>query len=54
MGDFVAIPYAADEDNAAGPMEIGYITRKNSILSPAGTRYIEELNKYLEAHGAAR
>ena len=40
-GDYIAIPFAADAENAAGTMEIGYITRKNSILSPAGTRYIE-------------
>ena len=50
MGDVIAIPDAADDTNPAGTMEIGYITRKNSILSPAGTRYIEELNKYLEAN----
>ena len=28
-------------------MEIGYITRKNSILSPVGERYSEEISKYL-------
>ena len=48
-GDYIAIPFSADEKNAAGTMEIGYITRKNSILSPAGTRYIEEMKKYLAA-----
>ena len=48
-GDYIAIPYSADETNAAGTMEIGYITRKSSILSPAGARYIDEMKKYLAA-----
>ena len=46
-GDYIAIPYASDENNPASAMEIGYITRKNSFLSPAGARYIEEMKKYL-------
>ncbi len=46
-GDYIAIPYASDENNPASVMEIGYITRKNSFLSPAGARYIEEMKKYL-------
>lgn len=46
-GDYIAVPYAADEHNPAGSMEIGYVTRKNSILSAAGARYIEEMKKYL-------
>ena len=28
-------------------MEIGYLTKKNSVLSQMGERYIEELKKYL-------
>ena len=48
-GDYIAIPYVSDADNPAGAMEIGYVTRKNSILSPAGLRYIEEMKKYLAA-----
>ena len=46
-GDYIAIPYAADENNPAGAMEIGYITRRSSIMSAAGIRYIEEMKKYL-------
>ena len=49
IGDYIAVPYASDEHNPAGAMEIGYVTRRNSILSPAGTRYIEEMKKYLAA-----
>ena len=48
-GDYIAVPYAADADNPAGAMEIGYVTRKNSIMSPTGIRYIEEMKKYLAA-----
>ena len=29
-------------------MEIGYITRKNSILSKVGNLYVSSLKKYLE------
>ena len=29
-------------------MEIGYITRKNVLLSQMGERYIEEIRKYLK------
>ena len=46
-GDYVAVPYHDAEGSAGQVMEIGYITRKNSILSPVGERYIEEISKYL-------
>jgi hypothetical protein len=29
-------------------MKIGYITRKNSLLSQIGERYVAELKRYLE------
>jgi len=35
-------------------MEIGYITKKNSVLSEVGTMYIEELKKYLSAVNVGR
>ena len=41
--DYTAVPIA--EDNSI--MEIGYITKKNVILSKMGERYIEELKNYL-------
>ena len=45
--DYVAVPFRSAEMDAGQVMEIGYITRKNSILSPAGERYIDEIKKYL-------
>lgn len=43
--DYVAIPF----EESRGPMEIGYLTRKDGRLSRVGERYIEELRKYLNA-----
>ena len=31
-------------------MEIGYIVRKNNVLSSMGKRYIEEIEKYLRPY----
>ncbi|MBQ8928462.1 MAG: LysR family transcriptional regulator [Oscillospiraceae bacterium] len=42
--DYAAVPIA--EDNSI--MEIGYITRKNVVLSAMGTCYLEKLREYLE------
>lgn len=49
--DYVAIPFEEDEQNHNSTMEIGYITRKNSILSTLGTMYVSALQKYLEQNG---
>ena len=46
-GDYLAIPLEKDDDIADDKMEIGYIVRKNQILSSIGTLYIEEMKKYL-------
>ena len=46
--DYLAVPYEADEANPNSVMEIGYITRKNSLLSQIGERYVAELKRYLE------
>ncbi|MBQ8161653.1 MAG: LysR family transcriptional regulator [Clostridia bacterium] len=46
--DYVAIPYEADEANPNSTMEIGYLTRKNSLLSTLGEQYVQELQKYLQ------
>lgn len=46
--DYVAIPFKDDEVNKNCQMEIGYVTKKHSILSPMGERYIEELKSYLD------
>lgn len=46
--DFLAIPFEDDEQNPNSLMEIGYITKKNILLSEMGERYVEALKKYLE------
>ncbi len=43
--DYIAVPYLTDEKNSM--MEIGYLTRKNSLLTTVGERYILELKRYL-------
>ena len=43
-----AIPFKADKDHPNSAMQIGYITKKNNILSEPGRRYIDELKKFLE------
>ena len=45
--DYVAIPFRDQEIESEEIMEIGYITRKNSVLTPVGERYIAEIKKYL-------
>ena len=46
--EYFAVPYEADDENPNSVMEIGYITRKNSLLSQIGERYVAELKRYLE------
>lgn len=46
--DYIAIPYKADEDNPNAQMQLGYITRKNSIMSQVGEDYIKELKNYFD------
>ena len=45
--DFVVVPFKADEENKNSVMEIGYITKKHSILSEIGEIYINEVKQYL-------
>ena len=45
--EFVAVPFEADKDNPNSKMEIGYITKKNIVLSDTGEDYLKELKKYL-------
>ena len=47
--DYIAVPYEADAENPNSVLEIGYVTRKNSILSHMGECYIAEIKKYLAA-----
>ena len=46
-GDYIAVPFEADETNPNMVMEIGYITKRDSLLSTLGEVYINELKKYL-------
>lgn len=45
--DYLAIPFKADEDDSESKMQIGYITRKNTVPSRLGKQYIEKINEYL-------
>ena len=45
--DFIAVPFKDDEQNHNSIMEIGYVTRKNSILSKMGELYVASIRKYL-------
>lgn len=47
--DFVAVPFKPDDENPNSIMEIGYILKKNIILSKTGEEYIEQLKAYLKA-----
>lgn len=46
--DFVVIPYREDKENPNSKMEIGYITKKNGMLSSIAQTYIQEIFQYFE------
>ena len=46
--EFVAVPFRDDEVNHNSVMEIGYITRKNTVLSRTGSMYADELKNCLK------
>ncbi len=48
--EYVAVPFRSDDENPSGCMEIGYIQRKNTILSGMAALYIEEIGKYLSRY----
>ena len=45
--DYIAVPFQEDEHNPNSVMEIGYVVRKNTILSKMGESYVDKLKKYL-------
>lgn len=49
--DYVAVPFKPDEGDEDDNMSIGYIVKKNQILSQMGTLYIEEIKNYFRRHG---
>ena len=52
--DYRAVPYREDAENPNSRMDIGFITRKNALLSQPGEKYISELRRYLSADQNAR
>ena len=48
--DYVAVPFAAEENAVGKRMEIGYITKKNLILSGMAQHYVQELDRYLRQY----
>ena len=44
--DYVVVPYEANVENPNSMMEIGYITRKNTVLSEIGSTYIQTMKDY--------
>lgn len=45
--EYVTVPFKGDEQNQNSSMEIGYVTRKNIILSRMGEQYIDAMKRYL-------
>ncbi len=45
--DYIAVPFEANSVEENSVMEIGYITKNNSLLSDIGQKYIEEIRRYL-------
>ena len=52
--DYVAVPFRPDEQMAGSRMRIGYIVKKNMMLSKMAELYIRELRRYLEEHTTQR
>ena len=48
--DFVTIPFEAGKNVAGSRMEIGYIVKKNMILSKMAGLYIDKLKEYLKLY----
>ena len=46
--DYIAVPFKPDEDDVDDNMSIGYIIKKNQILSRMGSLYIEEIKNYFK------
>ena len=48
--DYIAVPFKPDEDDVDDNMSIGYIIKKNQILSRTGSLYIEEIKNYFKKY----
>lgn len=47
--DYAAIPFESEDSSADNQTEIGYIVKKNQVLSDMGKLYIEATRKYLQS-----
>ncbi len=45
--DYLAVPFEPDDDSVGGNMVIGYISKKNLLLSHIAQLYVDELDNYL-------
>ena len=48
--DYIAVPFKPDDDDVDDNMSIGYIIKKNQILSRMGSLYIEEIKNYFKKY----
>jgi DNA-binding transcriptional LysR family regulator len=48
--DYIAVPFEAEDGAVGKRMEIGYLTKKNLILSDLAQHYIRELDRYLRQY----
>lgn len=46
--DYIAVPLEEEDDSAGNNMEIGYIVKKDVLLSSMGELYIREIDRYLK------
>jgi DNA-binding transcriptional LysR family regulator len=46
--DYIVVPFEEDAENTNTVQHVGYLTKKNSVLSQMGKKYIEELKRYLD------
>lgn len=48
--DYIAVPFETDDDAVGGKMTIGYISKKNMLLSHIAELYVRELDSYLRSY----
>ena len=48
--DYLAVPFEPDDDTVASNMVIGYISKKNLMLSNIAELYVKELDNYLRVY----
>ena len=48
--DYLAVPFEPDDDTVVSHMVIGYISKKNLLLSHIAQLYVKELDNYLRSY----